>query len=167
MGEFSGYFFDPKIFNKRVEGYKDLSPKEKWGLRVLLDFISSGDNCSFEDVDAVFMAETGFSRTEWIKIKQRLMVFDERIVSLRSGRWVSPWMMRQRKCGAISDAGASVVTTPISKFIENFGKTPEDGVDIEREFVGEKGSSLASGNSSKDYAEKLNSEIMKVFGVGG
>lgn len=167
MGEFSGYFFDPKIFNKKVDGYKELSPKEKWGLRVILDFISSGENCSAEDADAVFMAETGFSRSEWIKVKQKLMVFDERIVSLRSGVWVSPWMMRQRKCGAVSDAGGETVTLPVSRFIENFGKSPEDGIDIEREILAEKGGALSSGGSSREYAERLNSDIMKTFGIGG
>lgn len=166
MGEFSGYFFDHKIFNKRVDGYRELSPKEKWGLRILLDFISSGENCSAEDVDAVFMAETGFSRSEWVRVKQKLMVFDERIVSLRSGCWVSPWMMRQRKCGAVSDAGGSTVTTPMSSFIENFGMAPEDGVDLEREFVNEKSLSLSSGDSSKGYADKINMSVMKAFGVG-
>lgn len=161
----SGYFFDPKAFNERVKGYKELSPKERWGLWTVIHMMASADSYQVGDNDIVFMSETGFTKREWISVKQKLMMIDPRLLVLNDGMWVSRWLKQQKQPQAFpfpapeheESSSASSKTIEIKPFSSN----ATANLDIERSMLGDEKSG-GTLDSSTGYARRLNDSLLQM-----
>jgi len=160
----SGYFFDPRSFNENVAGYRELSPKEKWGVRVILDLMSASDSYQINDNDITFTTETGFTKKEWISVKQKIMVIDSRLLYLSDGIWTSKWLRKQ-----FASTGAQVAPVRAGSAthseIESFSKGPATNLDVERSILSsDKPAGVIALESPTEYAKKVNEELLNMVG---
>jgi hypothetical protein len=161
----SGYFFDPKAFNERVKGYKELSPKEKWGLWTLIHMMAAIDSYQINDNDILFMSETGFTKKEWISVKQKLMTIDQRLLALNDGVWVSRWLKQQKQPEALPlpepEHEEKIETSSVAVEIQPFNSKVTGNLEIERSILADEKSRSVFG-SSTEYARKVNDELLRI-----